>query len=440
MKKLFITLFLLCGGLLGQAQSNKLTFTEYDLDNGLHVILHQDKSTPIVAVSVMYHVGSKNEQPDRTGFAHFFEHLMFSGTENIAPGQFANLVQQAGGEHNANTTQDRTFYYEVLPSNQLALGLWLEAERMRSAKIDKAAIDIQRGVVKEEKKQRIDNQPYGTIQEKAFANAFTAHPYRWVPIGSDQYIDQATLEEFIDFYKTYYVPNNAVLSISGDIDINQTRQLIQKYFGPITRGTRQINRPNVQEPQQTAEKREIVFDEVQLPAVVQAYHIPKQNSPDAYALSMLTALLTGGESARLTKALVDQQQIAAYVGAIPMQLEDPGLFLMFAVANLGKEPEALEQAVDAEIERVKKEPLTEREFQKLRNQVETGLVQQYTTNLGVAEQLANFYMFYNDTNLVNTELQKYLNVKKEDITRVANQYLTKENRVVLHYLPRANQR
>ena len=165
MKKLFFTFLLLGGGFFSQAQGNKITFTEYDLDNGLHVILHQDKSTPIVAVSVMYHVGSKNEQPNRTGFAHFFEHLMFAGTENIASGQFANLVQQAGGEHNANTTQDRTFYYEVLPSNQLALGLWLEAERMRSAKIDKASIDIQRGVVKEEKKQRIDNQPYGTIQE-----------------------------------------------------------------------------------------------------------------------------------------------------------------------------------------------------------------------------------------------------------------------------------
>jgi len=440
MKNFFLTLLILGTGLISRAQGNQITFTEYDLDNGLHVILHQDKSVPLVAVSVMYHVGSKNEQPDRTGFAHFFEHLMFAGSENIAPGQFANLVQQAGGDHNANTTQDRTFYYEVLPSNQLALGLWLEAERMRSAKIDKAAVETQRSVVKEEKKQRIDNQPYGTIQEKAFANAFTTHPYRWVPIGSDQYIDQATLDEFVDFYKTYYVPNNAVLSISGDIDLNQARELIQRYFATITRGTRTINRPTEQEAPQTAEKREIVFDEVQLPAVVQAYHIPKQNSPDFYALSMLTTLLTGGESARLTKTLVDQQQVAAYVGAIPMELEDPGLFLTMAVANAGKEPDDLERALDAEIERVKKEPISDREFQKLRNQVENNFVQQYTTNLGVAEQLANYHLFYNDTNLINTELQKYLSVKKEDITRVANQYLTKENRVVLHYLPRAAQK
>ncbi len=438
MRKFLLTGLLLTSVLLGQAQSNKIAFTEYTLDNGLHVILHPDKSTPIVAVSVMYHVGSKNEMVDRTGFAHFFEHLMFAGSENIAPGEYANLVQQAGGEHNANTSQDRTFYYEVLPSNQLALGLWLEAERMRSAKIDQASVDNQRSVVKEEKKQRIDNQPYGTILEKAFAKSFSAHPYRWVPIGTDQYIDKANLDEFVEFYKTFYVPNNAVLSISGDFDINQAKALVAKYFERINRGTREIPRVTIEEPATNQEKREIVFDNVQLPAVVQAYRTPKQGSPDFYAISMLTRLLAGGESSRLNKALVDQQQIAAYVGAFPMELEDPGLFLNFAVANLGKEIDALEAAMDAEIERVKKEPLTEQEFQKLRNQVENTFVLKSATNLGTAEQLANYHIFYKDTNLINTELQKYLAVTKEDIARVANQYFTKENRVVLHYLPKSN--
>jgi len=439
MKKLLITCLLLSSVLLGRAQSNKIDFTEYTLDNGLHVILHQDRSTPIVAVSVMYHVGSKNEAEDRTGFAHFFEHLMFSGTKNIAPGQFANLVQQAGGEHNANTTADRTYYYEVLPSNQLALGLWLEAERMQSVKIDQAAVETQRAVVKEEKKQRIDNQPYGTILEKAFANAYTVHPYRWVPIGSDQYIDKATLQEFTDFYKTFYVPNNAVLSISGDIDLNNARALIEKYFANIARGTQQIPRPTVTEPQQAQEKREIVFDVVQLPAVVEAYHIPKQGSPDYYAIQMLTNLLANGQSSRLNKALVDQQQIATYVGSFPMQMEDPGLYLNFAVANLGKDVGELENAMDTEIQKVKTQPLSDQEFQKLRNQIENAMVQKYTTNLGVAEQLANNYLFFNNTNLINTELQKYLSVTKADISRVANEYLNKENRVVLHYLPKTTQ-
>ncbi|MGV3640826.1 MAG: M16 family metallopeptidase [Adhaeribacter sp.] len=436
MKKIFVTCLLLGSVLLGQAQSNKINFTEYTLDNGLRVILHPDPSTPIVTVGVMYHVGSKNEQAQRTGFAHFFEHLMFSGSANIAPGQFATLVQQAGGEHNANTSFDRTYYYETLPSNQLALGLWLEAERMRSAKIDQQAVETQRSVVKEEKKQRIDNQPYGTILEKAFANAFTLHPYRWVPIGSDQYIDQATLAEFVDFYKTFYVPNNAVLTISGDLDVNQARALVDKYFASIARGTVAIPRPAVEEPELMAEKREIVFDNVQLPAVVQAYRIPKAGSPDYYAISMLTTLLAGGESARLNKALVDQQQVAAYVGSFPVETEQPGLFLNFAVANMGRDADELERAMDAEIERVRKEAISDREFEKLRNQVEKTFVTKTATTQGVAEQLANYRLLYGDANLINTELQQYLRVTKDDLNRVANQYLKKENRVVLHYLPR----
>ncbi|QMU30768.1 M16 family metallopeptidase [Adhaeribacter radiodurans] len=438
MKRKFITCLLLCTAFLAQAQSNKINFTEYTLDNGLHVILQPDKSTPIVAVSVMYHVGSKNEQSNRTGFAHFFEHLMFEGSENIKRGEYANLVQTAGGSFNANTTQDRTYYYEVLPSNQLALGLWLESERMRSAKIDEAGVETQRNVIKEEKKERIDNQPYGTILEKTFANAFSEHPYRWVPIGSAQYIDQASLSEFIDFYKTFYVPNNATLSIAGDIDINQAKELIQKYFSPIPKGTKEIPRLTVKEQPKTQEVREIVFDNVQLPAVVQAYHIPEQTNPDYYAITMLTNLLTGGESSRLNKALVDQQQKAVYVGAFPMQLEDPGLFLAFAVANAGVNIDEVERSMDAEIERVKKEQISEEEFQKLRNQIENTFVQKNFTAAGRAEQLANYYLFYKDTNLINTELQNFLKVTKEDLARVANQYFTRENRVVLHYLPKSN--
>ena len=438
MKRKFITCLLLCTAFLARAQSNKIDFTEYTLDNGLHVILQPDKTTPIVAVSVMYHVGSKNEQSNRTGFAHFFEHLMFEGSDNIKRGEYTNLVQTAGGTLNANTSQDRTYYYEVLPSNQLALGLWLESERMRSAKIDQAGVETQRNVIKEEKKESFDNRPYGTILEKTFANAFSEHPYRWVPIGSAQYIDQATLSEFVDFYKTFYVPNNATLSIAGDIDVNQAKELIQKYFSPIPKGTKEIPRPTVKEAPKTQETREIIFDNVQLPAVVQAYHIPEQTNPDYYAITMLTNLLTGGESARLNKALIDQQQKAVYVGSFPMQLEDPGLFLAFAVANAGVNIDEVERSIDAEIERVKKEQISDAEFQKLRNQIENSFVQKNFTVAGRAEQLANYHTFYKNTNLINTELQNFLKVTKDDLARVANQYFTRENRVVLHYLPKAN--
>src|ERR1043165_3585507 len=266
----------------------KINFTEYDLPNGLHVILHEDHSTPIVAVSVMYHVGSKNEDPERTGFAHFFEHLLFEGSENIKRGEYMKLVQANGGQLNANTTQDRTFYYEVLPSNQLELALWMESERMLHAKIDKEGVETQRGVVKEEKKQRYDNTPYGQLINVIYENAYTKHPYRWSPIGKEQYIDQATLDEFMNFYKTFYVPNNAVMVIGGDIDAAKTKELIAKYYGDIPKGTKPIPRPTDVEPTQTAEKRINFYDNVQLPAVLVAYHIPKPGTDDYYALQLLS--------------------------------------------------------------------------------------------------------------------------------------------------------
>ena len=424
---------------VAQTKGNKIEFTEYTLPNGLHVILHQDKSTPNVAVSVLYHVGSKNEVEGRSGFAHFFEHLMFEGTENIDRGQFSSLVQKAGGALNANTSFDRTYYYELLPSNQVALGLWLEAERMKHAKIDEVGVETQRKVVQEEKRERIDNQPYGSMGENVFALAYTKHPYKTMPIGSFKDLNAASIEEFRDFYKTFYVPNNATLSVAGDIDMEATKKLIEKYFASIPKGTKEIPRPEIVEPKQTEERRKTVYDNIQLPAVIQAYHIPAQGTKDYYALSMLTTLLSGGESARLPKALVDKQQKAVVASSIPFPTEDPGLFLTFAVANMGVEVDDLEKAMNAEIERVKTETLEDREFQKLRNQVESDFIQQSSTVAGRAENLANYHVYFGDANLINTELKRYMDVTKEDIKRVANEYLTKNNRVVLHYLPKSAQ-
>ncbi len=430
---------MLGAGLTAQAQSNKINFTEYDLPNGLHVILHQDKTTPTVAVTMLYHVGSKNEDPQRTGFAHFFEHLMFEGSENVERGKYINMIQSAGGAVNANTSFDRTYYYQILPSNQLALGLWMEADRLRSAKIDQQGVETQRQVVKEEKKQRLDNQPYGSLLENTFATAYAVHPYRWVPIGSAQYIDRASLQEFMQFYKTFYVPNNATLTIAGDLDIEQTKKLVEQYFGAIPKSTTPIHRPTVEEPKQVEEGRKVVFDNIQLPAVVQAYHIPAQGTPDSYAISMLTTLLSGGQSSRLNKALVDNQQKAVTVASIPMSMENPGLFINLAVANMGVDVHDLERSMDTEIDRVKKEPITDQEFQKLRNQIETNYINGLATLEGRTEKLASYHALYGNTNLINTELDKFLAVTKEDLMRVANQYLTKENRAVLHYLPKTAQ-
>ena len=440
LKKQSLTIWLLLIAFtVSFGQARKIEFTEYDLPNGLHVILHQDNTTPIVAVSVLYHVGSKNEDPKRTGFAHFFEHLLFEGSENIKRGEFDKYLQNAGATNNANTSNDRTFYYEVLPSNQLELGLWMESERMLHAKIETIGVETQREVVKEEKRQRIDNQPYMSFQGEIFKRAYKEHPYQWTPIGSLDHLNAASLDEFIAFYKTFYVPENATLSIAGDIDIEQTKTLIAKYFKDIPRGTKPVPRPTVKEPQQTAEVRDVIFDNIQLPAVFQAYHIPAQGTPDSYALDMLSTLLSGGQSSRMYKALVDDQKKALQVASFPFSMEDPGLYITLGLVNMGVDVADLEKAMDAEIEKVQKELITETEFQKIRNQMESQFVQQNSSAVGIAEQLANYYLYYIDANLINTELQRYMKVTREDLQRVAKKYLVKENRVVLQYLPKSAQ-
>ena len=427
---------LMLGGLLlsGTAQAQQIKFEEYDLKNGLHVILHEDHSTPIVAVTVMYHVGSKNETTGRSGMAHFFEHLLFEGSENIGRGQYAKYVENAGGGLNANTSQDRTFYYELLPSNQIELGLWLESERMLHAKVEIQGIETQREVVKEEKRQRIDNQPYGNLFAETLDHAFDVHPYAWAPIGSMEDLNAAQEQDFINFYKTFYVPNNAVLSIAGDINIEQTKALIAKYFSGIPKGTMAIPRPTVQEPINKGEVRDTIKVKDQLPMIVQAYHIPAQGTPEFYAVDMLNQLLAQGESSRLNRSVVEEKQLALFSGAFTYEVEDPGLTMAYSLANMGIDPKQVEDAMNAEFDRVKNELITEEEFQKLRNQVESDFVQANSTVAGIAESLANYHMYYGDANLINTEIKRYLAVTKEDIMNAAKKYYNPNNRVVLYFL------
>lgn len=422
-----------------QAAGN-IKFTEYDLPNGLHVILHEDHATPIVAVSVMYHVGSKNEDPQRTGFAHFFEHLLFEGSDNIKRGEFMKMVQAAGGQLNANTSQDRTFYYEVVPSNQLELALWMEAERMNYAKIDIDGVETQRKVVKEEKKQRYDNTPYGQLLNVVFENAYTTHPYRWSPIGKEQYIDQAKIEEFMNFYRTFYVPNNATLVIGGDISPDQAKAFISKYFGEIPKGTKAIPRPTEVEPKQTAEKRVQFYDNIQLPAVILAYHTPEMGTDDWYALQLLTQTLSQGKSSRFRKELVEKQQKGLEVGAFMLPNEHPGVAFMFGITNAGVSPEEMEKGMLAEVEKIKTTTIGDEEYKKLINQAENDFVTQNQRVLGVIENLATYHTFLGNANLINTELERYTKITKEDLKRVANKYFTKENRLVVYYLPKSQEK
>lgn len=438
MKNRIVLFILLSAGVLF-SQARKIEFTEYDLDNGLHVILHEDHTTPIVTVAIMYHVGSKNEDPKRTGFAHFFEHLMFEGSKNIDRGQFDKIMESAGAANNANTSQDRTYYYEILPSNQLELGLWIESERLLHAKIDTVGVETQRKVVKEERSQSYDNRPYGSVIEETFKRAYKVHPYNWLPIGSAQYIDDATIDEFRDFYKTFYVPENATLVIAGDLEVENTKDLIAKYFSDIPKGGNEIPRPKVIEPPLLAEIRDTVYDNIQLPLVLQAYRIPAMGTEDYYSLEMLTTLLSSGESSRMQKSVVDQKQKAVNVGAFPFSLEDSGIFIAYGISNQGVAADDLESAMQEELERVKNERITELEFQKLQNQIENDFVSGNSTIAGVANSLARYSVLLDNTNLINSEIDRYMKVTIDDIQNVAKKYLDKNNRVVLYYLPKSQQ-
>ncbi|MEY2904887.1 MAG: hypothetical protein RJA52_903 [Bacteroidota bacterium] len=429
--------FLMMG--LALSSQTKIDFKEFALDNGMHVIMHKDNSTPIVAVSVLYHVGSKNEQPDRTGFAHFFEHLLFEGTENIGRGEYMKKIQSIGGTLNAYTSSDITYYYEIVPSNQLETAIYMESERMLHPKIDEIGVKTQRDVVKEEKRQSYDNRPYGSILPETMKRVFKEHPYRWTPIGSMEDLDAATLEEFIAFHKAYYVPRNATLTIAGDIDYEQTEKWVRDYFSEIPAGPENFYRPNVEEPIKTAQIRDVIYDNIQIPAVIQAYTLPSKNHPDAYPLSMLSTYLTGGNSSLMTKELVDKQQKALAVASFPLDLEDYSVFLMYGIANMGVKTEDLDAEIDVLIKKVQEEGISEKDFAKLQNIIENDLVNQNSSMEGIAQNLADAKVFFGNTNYVNEVIDLYRKVTREDIMRVAKQYLNLDGRVVLYYLPKSAQ-
>ncbi len=410
-----------------------IEFTEYDLENGLHVILHENHEAPVIASYVLYHVGSKNEQADRTGFAHFFEHLMFEGSENIPRGGIDKLVSSAGGNLNASTSFDQTDYYINLPSNQLKLALWIESERMMHGKVEKTGVETQREVVKEERRRNYDNRPYGTLFENLAAMVFKGTPYAWTPIGSLEYIDQASIEEFREFYKKNYVPNNATLSIAGDFKTDELKKLIADYFGPIPKGD-PILRPEFSlPPQTTPETRTVEKENTPLPATLHAWHAARKADPDRYPLDLLTNIMAVGNSSRLYRRLVDQEQVALGVAAFPYLLEEGGVVGVLATGNQGVAIEKLDRLIEEEIEKVRKEGVTEEEFQKALNQQSSDAASSYGTMGSRARELAAFHVFFGDAHLINTDLARYLAVKREDLQRVANKYFAPDGLNTLHY-------
>jgi predicted Zn-dependent peptidase len=419
------------------AHAQKVEFTEYDLDNGLHVILHQDNTAPVVTVGVMYHVGAKDEQPGRTGFAHFFEHLLFEGTENIERGEWFNVVSANGGSNNANTTQDRTYYYETFPSNALELGLWMESERMLHPVINKIGVDTQNEVVKEEKRSRIDNSPYGRVIYSTGINPymFDKHPYKNSVIGTMEDLDAAELDEFKAFFNKYYNPNNATLVVAGDIDVPKTKKMIEDYFQSIPSGD-EVERVNIKED--LIEEKIIATEydsNIQIPLTALVYRTPSMKDREAYVLDMISSVLTDGKSSRMYKRMVDEDKIALQVLAFARSQEDYGTYLIGALPLGDVDLSKLRDIMDEEIEKLQTELISEREYQKLQNKFENRFVNSNSSIEGIASSLATYQMLYGNTNLINEEIEIYRSITREEIKEVANKYLQENQRLELDYLP-----
>ena len=420
----------------GVASAQKVAFEEYTLDNGLHVILHNDASAPVIITSVMYHVGSKNENPERTGFAHFFEHLLFEGTENIKRGEWFKIVTANGGTNNANTSEDRTYYYEVFPSNSLELGLWMESDRMMHPIINQIGVDTQNEVVKEEKRLRVDNQPYGSLIAEVKKNMYVKHPYRWAPIGSMEHLDAATLEEFQAFNKKYYVPNNAVLVVAGDLnDIPKTKEWVNKYFGAIPKGKDVIVEKFVEEPITSTLKANYQDPNIQKPMIVATYRTPSMKTRDARVLDMISTVLSEGKSSRMYKKIVDDKKMALQIGAFNYSQEDYGMYILYGMPQGTFTSEDIVKEIDEEVVKLQTELLTDKEMQKLKNIYENNYVNGNSNVEGIAENLASYYLLHGDINLINTEIEMYRSITAQEIRDVAKKYLNPNQRLLLDYVP-----
>jgi len=405
------------------------------LPNGLRALFVEKHEAPVVNVQVWYHVGSKNEVPGKTGFAHLFEHLMFQGTKNLGPEQFSDYIVRVGGLDNAFTTEDATVFWETIPSNQLPVALWLEADRMRNLEITEKTFNTEREVVKEERRLRFDNQPYGTVVETLYRLAYDVHPYRHMPIGSMEDLDRASVADIREFYDTYYVPANVTLVITGDFESREVSSLVERYFGPLASGGRPLERKIPPEPAQTSRRLLKLSKNVALPAFVAGYHMPADGTPDAYPLRLAAHILSEGESSRIYRRLIYEKQLAIQAQSAGNFTEDPNLFFVLAILNPGHTPAEAEAEMEAALNRLKSEPVSAEELAKAKNQILRDFVVSRQSVQSLGEQLGYAAVVLKDPYLLDAELERFLAVTPEDIERVAKRYFVQENSTVVEVYP-----
>lgn len=429
--RLFTSLLLFLFFQVPVSRPKPIEYKETVLSNGLKVITHEDHSTPVTNLQVWFHVGSKDEKAGHTGFAHLFEHLMFKGSAHIKPEEHDKIITNAGGVSNAYTQDDVTVYWQTFPANLLEKVLWMEADRMTTLDVSEANFKSEREVVKEERLTRIDNPPYGDLNELLYDNAFEVHPYKHVTIGSMKDLDAATIDDVRDFYHTYYVPNNATIVIAGDFKTDQALDWVKKYFGNIPKGNKAIIRPTAKEPPQEKERRVVHLKPVPLPAYVAGYHMPADGDPDSYPLVIASSILSEGRSSRIYRSLVYDKQLAVEADATGNFTEHPNLFFATIILNQGKSMDAAEKALNGELARLTTEAVTDKELEKAKNKMRAEYAFARQSVQDKAQALGHAAVIHGDTATVNKEYDLFMNVTKEDIMRVAKMYFRPENRTVL---------
>ena len=413
----------------------KLNYTMTTLPNGLKVVFLEDHSTPIVHAELWYHVGSKNEKKGRTGFAHLFEHLMFKGSKNVEPDGHPSWISSVGGQSNAETTEDATIFWQTFPAQYLPLVLWLEADRMASLRIYDATFQSERQVVKEERRMRVDNQPYGRLNEIIYDQAFKVHPYKHPVIGSMADLEAASIDDVREFFRTYYVPNNATLVLAGDFDTKEAEVLVAKYLGRVPKSDRPVPRDIPAEPPSTKERRIVLHENWPLPAVVVAHHITFDGNPDSYPLHVASKVLSDGQSSRIYKKLVYEKRLALAAFGGGNIIEDPNLFFAVAIVQPGKTTDETIAALIAELDRLKAEPISDAELQQAKNQFARDYILGRESNREKAHILAHAAVIHDDIKTADGEFDIFMNMTAADVQKVAQKYFTAENRLVMTVMP-----